>query len=78
MVPGADIVTGFLTSVVYDGLKRPVRAFSDMRKVRRAMAASVTRTEPSSEGSDTAIRAAFDDLAKYVAHELGVSEPLCI
>ncbi len=71
MVPGADIVTGFLTSVVYDGLKRPVRAFSDMRKVRRAMAASVTRTEPSSEGSDTAIRAAFDDLTKYVAHELG-------
>lgn len=71
MVPGADVVTGFLTSVVYDGLKRPVRAFSDMRKVRRAMTASITRTEPSAESSDAVIRSAFEDLTKYVGHELG-------
>ncbi|WP_189382993.1 NACHT domain-containing protein [Gemmobacter nanjingensis] len=35
------------------------------------MTASVARAEPSAEGSDVVIRAAFDDLTKYVGHELG-------
>lgn len=72
MVPATDVMTGLLTSVVYDALKRPLRAFSDMRKVRRAMAASGTRQDPSADTNDAVVRAAFDDLAKYIAHELGM------
>jgi hypothetical protein len=72
MVPATDVMTGLLTSVVYDVLKRPLRAFSDMRKVRRALAASGTRQDPSADTNDAIVRAAFDDLVKYIAHELGM------
>ncbi|TGN49408.1 NACHT domain-containing protein [Paracoccus liaowanqingii] len=69
MAIGIDFITGIISAIAYDGIKRPIKALTDAHSRRKAFASHKDKSDTSA--NKILLQKAQDDLVKYIAHSNG-------
>jgi len=72
MPVGAEIILGLLTSIIYDGLKRPLKGFTDISGRRRAINRTLSAAPSVPQTGTQLIAPALQDVQRVIANDHGL------